>query len=138
MTGLLEFREKIKQLYIKTEFLLVPFLKFLLALVALITLNGQLGYMTKLDNIAIVLIVALMCSFLPNGFIILFAALFSLLHIYALSMEAAAVSLCMYLVMFLLFLCDEDTICGSAGSRAALWTCFHCIDWLRRFCILPV
>ncbi len=103
MTGLLEFREKIKQLYIKTEFLLVPFLKFLLALVALITLNGQLGYMTKLDNIAIVLIVALMCSFLPNGFIILFAALFSLLHIYALSMEAAAVSLCMYLVMFLLF-----------------------------------
>lgn len=103
MTGLLEFREKIKQLYIKTEFLLVPFMKFLLALVMLMTLNGQLGYMTKLDNIAIVLIVALMCSFLPNGFIILFAALFSLLHIYALSMEAAAVSLCMYLVMFLLF-----------------------------------
>lgn len=103
MTGLLEFREKIKQLYIKTEFLLVPFMKFLLALVVLMTLNGQLGYMTRLDNIAIVLIVALMCSFLPNGCIILFAALFSLLHIYALSMEAAAVSLCMYMVMFLLF-----------------------------------
>lgn len=103
MTGLLEFREKIKQLYIKTEFLLVPFMKFLLAFVALMTLNGQLGYMTRLDNIAIVLIVALMCSFLPSSCIILFTAIFSLLHIYALSMEAAVVSLCMYMVMFLLF-----------------------------------
>ncbi len=103
MTGLLEFREKLKQVYIKTEFLLVPFMKFLLAFVTLLTLNQKLGYMTRLDNIAIVLIVALMCSFLPNSCIILFAALFSLLHIYALSMEAAVVGLCVYLVMFLLF-----------------------------------
>ena len=103
MSGLLELREKMKQLYSRTEFLLMPFMKFLVAFVALLTLNAKLGYMTKIDNIAIVLIVALMCSFLPNGFIVLFSALFSLLHIYALSMEAAIVGLCMYLVMFLLF-----------------------------------
>ena len=103
MTGLLELREKIKQFYSKTEFLLIPFMKFLLAFVVLLTLNRNLGYMTRLDNMAVVLIVALMCSFLPNSCIALFAALFSLLHIYALSMEAAIVGLCMYLVMFLLF-----------------------------------
>lgn len=103
MTGLLEFREKIKQLYSRTEFLLLPLFKFLLAFIVLSNLNGKMGYMTKLDNIAIVLIVALMCSFLPKGCIIMFAALFSLLHMYALSMEAAIVGLCMYLVMFLLF-----------------------------------
>lgn len=103
MTGILELREKLKQIYSKTEFILIPFIKFLLAFVALLTLNNNLGYMTKLDNIAIVLIVALMCSFLPNSCIVLFAALFSLLHIYALSLEAAIVGLCMYLVMFLLF-----------------------------------
>ena len=103
MTGLLELREKIKQFYSKTDFLLIPFMKFLLAFVTLLTLNRKLGYMTRLDSMAIVLIVALMCSFLPNSCIVLFAALFSLLHIYALSMEAAIVGLCMYLVMFLLF-----------------------------------
>lgn len=103
MTGLLELREKIKQLYGKMEFLLIPFMKFLVAFAALLTLNQKLGYMTRLDNGAIVLVVALMCSFLPSGCIILFAALFSLLHVYALSMEAAIVGLCMYLVMFLLF-----------------------------------
>lgn len=103
MTGLLEFREKIKQVYIKAEFILIPFMKFLLAFIVLLTLNGKLGYMTRLDNIAIVLIVSLMCSFLPNSCIVLFAALFSLLHVYALSMEAAIVVLCVYLVIFLLF-----------------------------------
>ena len=103
MTGLLEFREKLKRIYSKSEFILTPLLKFLLAFVTLLVLNGKLGYMTKLDNIAIVLIVALMCSFLPSGCIILFAALFSLLHMYALSPETALVGLCLYLVMFLLF-----------------------------------
>ena len=103
MTGLLELREKLKQIYSKTEFLLIPLMKFLLAFAALLILNKEMGYMTRLDNIAIVLIVALMCSFLPSGCIILFAALFSLLHMYALSMEAAIVGLCLYLVMFLLF-----------------------------------
>ncbi len=103
MTGLLEIREKIKFLYSRYEIFILPVIKFLLAFLVLNTLNGQMGYMTRLDNIAIVLIVALMCSFLPTGCIILFATLFSLLHMYALSMEVALVGLCVYLVMFLLF-----------------------------------
>lgn len=103
MTGLLEFREKIKMIYSRNEVFILPVIKFLLAFLVLNTINGQIGYMTKLDNIAIVLIVALMCSFLPTGGIIFFAAVFSLAHMYALSMEVAIVGLCVYLLMFLLF-----------------------------------
>ena len=104
MTDLLEIRDKIKYLYSKYETFILPFVKFLLAFVVLKVLNGKMGYMTKLDNIAIVLIVALMYSFLPTGSLVLFAALFSLLHMYALSMEVAVVGLSVYLAMFLLFL----------------------------------
>lgn len=103
MTGLLEIREKLKNIYSKYEVFILPLMKFLLAFLVISAVNGQLGYMTRLDNMAIVLIVALMCSFLPIGAIILFAALFSLLHMYALSMEIALVGLCMYLLMYLLF-----------------------------------
>lgn len=103
MTGLLELREKVKLIYSKYEVFILPAVKFLLAFAVLNTVNGQLGYMTKLNNIAIVLIVALLCSFLPIGSIVLFAALFSLLHMYALSLEVAAVGLCVYLLMILLF-----------------------------------
>lgn len=103
MTGLLEFREKIKEIYSHNEVFILPVIKFLLAFVVLNVVNSHMGYMTKLDNMAIVLIVALMCSFLPNGAIILFGALFSLLHMYALSMEVALVGLVVYVLLFLLF-----------------------------------
>ena len=103
MTGLLEIRERIKMLYSRYEVFILPIVKFLFAVVVLNTLNGKIGYMKRLDNVAIVLIVSLMCSFLPKGCMVMFAALFSLLHMYALSMEVALVGLCMFLIMFLLF-----------------------------------
>ncbi len=103
MTGLLELREKIKMIYSKNEVFILPIAKFLLAFLVFNTINGQMGYMTKLDNIAIVLIVALLCSFLPMGCMLLLSAVFSLLHMYALSLEVALVGFCVYLVMFLLF-----------------------------------
>ena len=99
MTGLLEIREKLKLLYSRNEVFIVPVLKFLLAFVTMTVINGRMGYMNRLDNLAIVLVVSLLCSFLPNGCIIMFAALFSLLHMYALSMEVALLGLCLYLVM---------------------------------------
>lgn len=103
MTSLLEFREKIKEIYSHNEVFILPVIKFLVAFLVLNVVNSHMGYMTKLDNMAIVLIVALMCSFLPNGAIILFGALFSLLHMYALSMEVALVGLVVYVLLFLLF-----------------------------------
>ena len=103
MTVLLEIRDKMKMIYGKYEAFIFPAVKFLIAFVVLLTLNSKMGYMTKLDNIAIVLIVALMCSFLPTGCILLIAALISLLHMYALSMEVAIVGVCFYLIMYLVF-----------------------------------
>lgn len=103
MTVLLEIKEKMKLIYSKYEVFILPLAKFLLAFIVLNTLNGKMGYMTQLDNIAVVLIVSLMCSFLPTGCMILFGALFSLLHMYALSLEVLLVGFCVYLVMFLLY-----------------------------------
>lgn len=103
MTDLLEIREKIKLFYSKYEPFILPVIKFLIAFIVLNTLNGRMGYMAQLDNVAVVLIVSLMCSFLPTGCIVLFATLFSLMHMYALAMEVALVGFCFYLVMFLLF-----------------------------------
>lgn len=103
MSNLLEIREKLKLLYSRNEFILLPVLKFMLAYLAICMVNGELGYMGKLDNLGLVLIVSLLCSFLPNGCIILFGAVFSLMHLYELSLEVAVAALAIYLIMFLLF-----------------------------------
>lgn len=103
MTNLLVLKERLKDFYSKNEVFITPALKFLLAFVSLLTINGKLGYMTKATNIFVVLVVALMCSFLPINFIIIIAAGFVLLHLYALTIECAIVGVGLFLLLFLLY-----------------------------------
>ena len=104
MTALLELRENLKKIYSRNEAFILPVIKFLLSFIVLSIINGKMGYMTKLDNMANVLIVSLLCSFLPTGFMAFFAMMFAVLHMYALSIETAAVGLVVFLLLYLLFL----------------------------------
>lgn len=105
MTALLELRENLKKIYSRNEAFITPVIKFLLSFIVLSIINGKMGYMTKLDNMAIVLIVSLYVPFLPTGFIVLICHdVHSLLHMYALSLETAAVGLVVFLLLYLLFL----------------------------------
>lgn len=104
MTALLELRENLKKIYSRNEAFILPVIKFLLSFIVLSIINGKMGYMTKLDNMAIVLIISLLCSFLPTGFMAFFAMMFAVLHMYALSIETAAVGLVVFLLLYLLFL----------------------------------
>ncbi|MBQ8822391.1 MAG: hypothetical protein IJZ82_07085 [Lachnospiraceae bacterium] len=103
MGNILEVRDKLKFLYIKNEVFLLPVLKFMLAFTSICIVSGRLGYMAKVDNLGLILIASLMCSFLPIGCVVFFSAIFSLLHLYALSLEAAAVVFALYLIIFLIF-----------------------------------
>ena len=103
MTTLLVARQYIKTFISKYEVYLKPLMKLVIALAAMMMLNGKIGYMHRLDSISIVLIIALMCSFMPMNFIIFVSALFMILHLYALSLECAAIMLVIFLVMFLLY-----------------------------------
>ncbi len=103
MTQLLLAKETLKNFIGKYELYLKPLGKFLLALMTLWMINLSTGYMEKINSFSIVLIFALMCSFMPFNFIIVCAALFIVLHLYALSMECALVALILFLVLALLY-----------------------------------
>ena len=103
MTSLLVAKQYLKKFYGKYEVYLVPLLKFLLAFIGLLLINGKLCYMESINSMAAVLVVALMCSFMPMNFIIVAAAAFVLLHIYALSLECTVVVLAAFMLMFLLY-----------------------------------
>ena len=103
MTTLLVAKQYIKNFISKYEVYLKPLSKMILALISLMMINGKIGYMHRLDNISLVLIIALMCSFMPANFIVFVAAAFIVLHLYALSLECAAIALVIFMVMFLLY-----------------------------------
>ena len=104
MTALLELKQKIKNLYGQYEIYILPFLRFVLALVYFLWINVNMGYMTQLDNIFVVLILALICSILPSGVMIFVGFVLMIAHSYAVGIEVAGFMLVLILFMTILFL----------------------------------
>ncbi len=103
MKTLLEYREKIKRFLGKYDIYVFPVLKFALALILFLVIDVNIGFMDKLGNPGIALVLALMCSFLPFNITVIFAALLILGHMYALSIEVLAITFVLFALMFLLY-----------------------------------
>ena len=62
MKTLLEMREKLKIFLCKYDIYIYPVLKFIMALVTFLLINGHVGFMKKLDNPGISLVLALLLA----------------------------------------------------------------------------
>ena len=103
MTVLLEFREGIRSFYGKYEAYLLPAVKFLLAFTVFFLIDYKIGYMERLNSMALLLILALACSILPMGVMLLAAGVLLTLHCYALSMPVGVMMLVIFAIMYLLY-----------------------------------
>ena len=79
MTTLLEFREKLKLFYARAEIYTTPMWKFLLAFLAFLMINMNVGFMTRLKSPTIPLVLALACCLLPVNMIAVFAGILILI-----------------------------------------------------------
>jgi len=103
MVALLELKEKIKKIYGMYDVYIIPGAKFLVSFISISLLNLSIGYMSKIKNPLIAVFVSILCAFLPNGFTIVCLSAFIVAHLYAISAELATVSLCVFLLMYLLY-----------------------------------
>lgn len=83
MTALLELKQKIKEIYGQYEMYILPVMKFVLALVYFLWINANMGYMSRLNNVFLVLILALICSILPSSAMMYIGFVLILVHSYA-------------------------------------------------------
>lgn len=103
MMILLVFKEHLKKLYNSYGTYINMLLRTLAMITALILINSNIGYMTSLKSPVIVLGLALLAAFLPNGINVLLLTGVTMAHIYRLSMELAVVVLVIVLIMYLLY-----------------------------------
>ncbi len=103
MTQLLEMKDKLIRFYGRFETYIIIVVKFCIAFCMFLTINANIGYMTKISSAPVALILALVCSVLPINATILIGGLFVILNMYALAMEAALVSLLLLLILYLLY-----------------------------------
>lgn len=104
MTALLEIKQNIKRFYGQYEVYILPVLKFVLAFAYFLWINSNMGYMKQLDNIFIVLILALVCSILPVSVMMFMGFVLMIGHCYAVGIETAGFMLLLILLMMILFL----------------------------------
>ncbi len=103
MSDMISFREKLKNFYADYDVFIRPVFRFVLALLCLIAINNEIGYMEVLTQIFVVLILAVICAILPiNGTVLICAAVI-VAHSMALSVETGAFALIVYLLMVLLY-----------------------------------
>ena len=104
MTALLELKQKIKEIYGQYEMYILPVLKFVLALVYFLWVNSNMGYMSQLNNVFVILILALICSILPSSAMMYIGFILILAHSYALGIEVAGFMLVISLLMLIFFM----------------------------------
>ncbi len=103
MTGLYELKERLKLFYGNYSAYITPMIKFVVALAVFININNMLGFMPFLNNVFVVLILALLCSILPTNIIAVFGSFMIMGHCYAVGLDVAAFALILLLFLFLLF-----------------------------------
>ena len=103
MTSILEFKEKLKEFYARFGVYVDMFIKFIITLTAMLLINKNIGYMEKLNNPFVVIIVSLLCSMLPYGLIAVILGACILAHVYAVSMEMMIILAVLLLVIAILY-----------------------------------
>ena len=102
MEKILVIRQKLENLFLSYDIYIIPVVKALTALVIMLTLKSQLGYSDIMQRWNVIALICLVCSLLPWSFITCVSAAALLLHLAALSWEAAVLAMCFIFLAALL------------------------------------
>lgn len=103
MMVLLEIKEQLKVFYAKYGAVSNGVFKGLLAFVTLVLMNSNIGYMERLKSPWLVILMSVLCAFLPYGAISFLMAVLVLVHIYAISFELTLITAVMMIMLALLY-----------------------------------
>ncbi len=103
MSNLLVLRERLKKLYAAYSVYILKVLQFLLGLILFGAINSNIGFMKMASSVLCTVGLAVICTFLPMTVMVLAAAVLILVHFYALSLPIAAVSLVIFLIMYIFY-----------------------------------
>ena len=103
MNLLIILREKCKEIYTDYDLIIRPVLKFGLSLLIFIIINNELGYLSTLNNLFVLIVLAVICAILPLNGTVVIGVLLIIAHCFGLGLEVGGFALILYLLMTLLY-----------------------------------
>ncbi|MCD7982533.1 MAG: hypothetical protein LUF32_09585 [Clostridiales bacterium] len=108
MIQLLKLRERFFRFVGRYEFYVMAAVRFVIAFAAFSLINSVTGYMDVLSDYPIVLVFALISSFLPAGMMMFLGAVLILLQFYALSAVLCLITAIIFIILFCVYLRFSD------------------------------
>ena len=102
MKTLTELRARIIRFYNSADIYILPAIKFITAFLLLFAINNNYGYMESLNNIFIVVILSVVCAFLPLTGTVAISLIYIVIHCFGISVEVGLFAACLYLLLFIL------------------------------------
>lgn len=103
MMQILEFREKLREIYQKYQNYLNPVLKFIIGFVVFLVINKAIGYNDKLNKVTISFLLAVVSAFTPSAILVLLAMILSLAHVYAVAPFLSILLVFIYIILYCFF-----------------------------------
>jgi len=132
MKWLLQVKEAVKAFYEKYDRYVDGVLRFILATAIFLTTCYYTGYNVRLNPVMVSLGGALVCAFLPNGFISVFLCLLIVAEFLSVSLEVTAVAILLILLMLLLYFVFR------AGNSTIIAVTFLCCCLKIPAALLPI
>ena len=103
MSKLLEFREKVREIYAKYSFYIMTVLKFIMGMLVFGLINSNVGFMESASSLLITLGISAVCAFMPMIIMTIAATVLILAHLASLSVAIAAVAAVFFLLMYIFY-----------------------------------
>ena len=103
MMQLLVLKENLKRFYGNYSIYIIPVLKFILGAAAFFLINSNIGFMERLGNPLIPVVMGLVASFIPCGLTAFFAGCFMIVHVATVSLEVALIICVVMMVVMMLY-----------------------------------
>ncbi|HHT96482.1 MAG TPA: hypothetical protein GXZ90_01125 [Clostridiales bacterium] len=103
MISLLDFREKIKDLYQRYDLYIKIFAKFIFAFFVFVTIKEEIGFDPRLNKLIIILALSIISSIMPSSIVVLLAMLVSVLNVFYISNILSVLILLIVLILYFLF-----------------------------------
>lgn len=121
MTALLTFRDNVKAFISRYDYIVTPIGKGILAFCIFVTLNTRFGYLAALNKSYILVMLALICAFLPLEIIVGMAGIMIVLQSFKVSMDVALLSF----ALIMIFYCGYMRFLPKTGVVALLVPVFY-------------
>lgn len=100
MTSLLSFRDSLKSICSRFDFIFIPIVKFIVAMIVFASVNNHFGKVAALDNKMIILMFAAVCAFIPIEFTAAMGAIMLILQTAKVSLDVGGLTLGLVVIFY--------------------------------------